>query len=117
MKRLAVFGVVVACGVVCAPAGAATTRLMVSGDEFSLFLSRQSVVRGPALVQFVNRGEDPHDLKLKRVGGKQQVAFPEISSRKLAERRVNLATGRYRFWCSLPGHANKGMRASLTVRR
>ena len=42
---------------------AAPSRLMVSGDEYSLVLSRQSVARGPALVQFVNRGEDSHDLQ------------------------------------------------------
>jgi hypothetical protein len=42
-------------------------RLMVQADEHSLVLSRQSMVRGPALLQVLNRGEDPHDLKLRRI--------------------------------------------------
>jgi hypothetical protein len=103
------------------PAGvgnaATPSRLMVSGDEYSLVLSRQSIARGPALVQFVNRGEDSHDLKMKRIEGGPELRFAEVGSNRLTERTVNLNSGRYRLWCSLPGHARKGMRATLSVRR
>ena len=52
----------------------APARLMVQADEYSLVLSRQSIVRGPALIQFMNRGEDPHDLKLRRTGGTHAIS-------------------------------------------
>lgn len=92
-------------------------RLMVQADEHSLVLSRQAMVRGPALIQVLNRGEDPHDLKLRRIGGARILSVPEIPAGGLAEAKVRLRTGRYRLWCSLPGHRALGMRANLRVRR
>ncbi len=97
----------------------APSRLMVSGDEFSLMLSRGTVKRGPAVIQFVNRGEDPHDLRLARIGASatRMVSAPETRPGGLVELETRLSTGRYRLWCSLPGHRERGMRATLTVRR
>jgi hypothetical protein len=95
----------------------APSRLMVQADEYSLVLSRQTLVRGPTLIQLVNRGEDPHDLRLKRIGGSRVVSLRETPSGGLLERQVRLVTGRYRLWCSLPGHAALGMRAQLRVHR
>lgn len=97
-------------------------RLMVSADEHSLMLSRQSIVSGPAVIQFLNRGEDPHDLRLRRIVGpgvsaRRTVSVAETPSGGLAERNVRLASGRYKLWCSLPGHEQLGMRAKLRVRR
>ena len=92
-------------------------RLMVLADEHSLILSRQSIARGPAVIQLMNRGEDPHDLKLRRIGGTRVAALPETRSGALSEAEVPLHTGRYRLWCSLPGHRALGMRATLRVRR
>jgi hypothetical protein len=94
----------------------APARLMVQADEYSLVLSRQSVVRGPAHVQFLNRGEDPHDLKLQRSGGTHAISVSETRPGGLAKANVSLRTGRYRLWCSLPGHRALGMRAKLRVR-
>jgi uncharacterized cupredoxin-like copper-binding protein len=95
----------------------APARLMVQADEYSLVLSRQSVVRGPALIQFMNRGEDPHDLKLRRTGGTHAISVSETRPGALAQANVSLRTGRYRLWCSLPDHRTRGMRAILRVRR
>jgi hypothetical protein len=94
------------------------SRLLVTGDEYSLVLSRLSVRHGPALIQFLNRGEDPHDLRLRRIGSvAHTVSVPEIRPGGLVELDVRLRTGRYRLWCSLPGHRELGMRALLRVRR
>jgi hypothetical protein len=92
-------------------------RLMAQADEYSLVLSRQSIVRGPTLIQFLNRGEDPHDLKLRRVGGSRVVSLPETRAGAITDADVRLRTGIYRLWCSLPGHRALGMRAKLRVRR
>lgn len=120
MRGLALLAMVVSVPAACMPAPAtarAPSRLMVSGDEYRLVLSRQRIARGPSLVQFVNRGEDAHDLKMRRIAGGPEIAFPKIASESLIEKRVNLnPPGRYRIWCSLSGHARLGMRATLTVR-
>ena len=113
--------VIVALAALMLPAAAAPgvarapARLMVQADEYSLVLSRQSIVRGPALIQLVNRGEDPHDLKLRRMGGLYAISISETRPGAIATARVRLRAGRYRLWCSLPGHRVRGMRAKLRV--
>ena len=104
---------------VAAPAGAAvpaSSPLQVAGHELRFGLSRLEVTRGAALVELVNFGEDDHDLRLRRVGGKRTYSLPVTrpGTRSLAELR--LRPGRYRLWCSLEGHRGLGMRATLRVR-
>lgn len=115
---VAVAVVVVVATSIAQPAAAANpSRLLVGGSEFNLVLSRQQLLRGPALIQFHNRGEDPHDLRMKRIGRGSEIAFPELPSGELIELETRLQIGRYRLWCSLPGHAERGMRAWLRVRQ
>ena len=110
-------GVMLALVVAQADTKRAPSRLMVSGDEWNLTLSRQRIRRGPALIQFLNRGEDPHDLRIRKIGRRASIDFPELRPGKLAQIKARLSVGRYRLWCSLPGHAKRGMRATLRVRR
>jgi hypothetical protein len=126
MRAAAAVLAVGACALgVSATAGAgqrAPSRLMVSAQEYSMMLSRQSIRSGPALIEFLNRGEDPHDLRLRRIasGGisaRRTFAIPETRSSGLAELEVRLPSGRYRLWCSIPGHRALGMRATLRVQR
>jgi plastocyanin len=98
-------------------ASAATpARLFVSSKEFSLVLSRQTVKPGTARIQLYNAGEDGHDLRLKRVGGTRTLSIRETAPGDVTELRTLLRAGRWKLWCSLPGHANAGMRATLVVR-
>jgi hypothetical protein len=94
-------------------------RLLVSGQEYSLVLSRRSVRSGPAVIQFLNRGQDPHDLRLRRIGRTTgyAAAAPETRPGKLVELDARLRPGRYRLWCSLPDHRKLGMRAVLSLKR
>jgi hypothetical protein len=96
---------------------AAPVRLGVSASEFHLILSRASVKAGPVIVQLQNRGEDVHDLRLRRIGGTRTYAFPLTSAGKNVTRTLKLLPGRYRLWCSVANHAQLGMRAVLRVRR
>ena len=104
-------------GVLAAPAeAAAPSRLLVESREFNLVLSRGSVKAGDAIVQLANRGEDPHDLRLRRIGGGRSTAIGETLPGEVAEWEGRLRRGRYRLWCSLEGHRALGMRAVLRVR-
>jgi uncharacterized cupredoxin-like copper-binding protein len=93
----------------------APSRIFVSAKEWSLILSRQTLRAGEARIQLHNAGEDAHDLRLRRVGGTRSLGLAETSPGKVAEIRAVLRPGRWRLWCSLPGHEAKGMRATLTV--
>jgi hypothetical protein len=103
-----------------ASAGAAPgpPRLLVTGREYDLTLSRATIDSGNAIVQFANDGEDPHDLRIKRVGvaGDGRGAG-ETAPGGLAQFRSKLRPGaRYVLWCSLANHRALGMVAHLHVR-
>jgi plastocyanin len=93
------------------------TRLQVTGREFGLVLSRLRLPAGPSIVQFVNRGEDDHDVKFRRVGGTYTYRVPVTRPGAYTNVRARFYRGTYRFWCSLPGHREAGMTATLTVYR
>jgi hypothetical protein len=114
MRRLIVAALVLAFAP--ASASAAPARLLVESREFNLVLSRGAVAPGHAIVQLVNRGEDPHDLRLKRVGGRGGGSIAETLPGELGEWEGRLRRGRYRLWCTLEGHRALGMRAVLRVR-
>lgn len=121
MRRIGAAGALaVAALAASAPAGAALAspaRVQVGADEFRFTLSRLQIKRGPAIVELVNRGEDDHDLRLRRIGGtkvwKLQLTHPGDRAQLLA----SFAAGTFRLWCSLPGHRQAGMRTTLRVVR
>jgi hypothetical protein len=104
-----------------AQAAAPPSRMLVTAREFSLVSSRQVLVVGRAIIQFHNAGEDPHDLALRRIRRGHLTGrafrFPETRSGELSQRTVKLRPGRWRLWCTLPGHKAAGMVAKLRVER
>jgi plastocyanin len=116
MRRLAVAALVVVAG--AGPANATApppARLQVAAKEFSLTLSRAKLKPGWAIVELANYGEDPHDLRLRRIGGTVTRTIAIVQAGDQRSLRVNLLPGRYRLWCSLPDHAARGMQAQLVV--
>lgn len=99
--------------------GRVPTRVGVRGAEFSLVLSRIRVAPGPAVVQFHNAGEDPHDLRMRRLDATHELGTGEVESGGVESFEVAWLRrrSRYRLWCSLPGHEEAGMRATLRVKR
>src|ERR1019366_4366701 len=113
---VAAFGVMNA-GASVRPAG----RMLVYAQEWSLWPSRTSLPAGRVIVQLWNRGQDAHDLRVKRLdrhgrmtgraeapGGAQSGAIGEASWR--------LAPGHYELYCSMPGHLRQGMHVKLLLR-
>jgi plastocyanin len=116
----AVGALVVAALVVAAPAGAvlaSPARLQVGATEFRFTLSRLQIKRGPAIVELVNRGQDDHDLRLRRIGGTKVWKLPRTKPGERAQLSASFAAGTFRLWCSLPGHRLAGMRTTLRVVR
>ncbi len=84
------------------------TRLQVTSREFGLVVSRLRLPAGPSIVQFVNRGEDDHDLKFRRIGGTHTWRITITRPGEYTNLRVRFYRGTYRFWCSLRGHREAG---------
>jgi plastocyanin len=98
-----------------ASATVAPARVQVSAQEFSYALSRRTVVAGPAIVELYNLGEDPHDLRMERLGGGRLWKTPLVFPGKYYDLNATLVPGRYRLWCSIANHRQLGMTAVLTV--
>ena len=106
--------VVVAFGLSWHPSPA---RLGVTATEFHLMLSRASVKAGVVEIELQNDGQDPHDLRVRRVGGSHTFNVPLVDPGKRRTVAIHVKPGSYRLWCSVADHRALGMQAVLRVRR
>jgi hypothetical protein len=91
-------------------------RVQVVAEEYSFALSRRTITSGRAVLELTNFGEDPHDLRLRRLArGAPMLKLREVEPGQQAELRARLAPGRFVLWCSLADHRARGMEARLTV--
>ena len=111
MKTLGIVAIAFALGYHPTPA-----RLGVSASEYHVVLSRPSVKAGVVEIELQNAGQDPHDLRVRRVGGTHTFSIPLTDPGKRRSISINVRPGRYRLWCSVVGHAALGMQAQLRVR-
>lgn len=87
-------------------------------SERSFALSRTKVNPGPAIIQYENTGMDPHDLKVQRKGDDEVLETGEKQPDEVGTLNLRLkADSKYLLWCSLDGHQESGMEASLRVRK
>jgi hypothetical protein len=98
-------------------AAGAGSHLQVTEVEYRLLLSRGVVKAGPVSLETIDRGMDPHDVRLRAVSSHGQIATPQLTPGQRWDRVVYLKPGVYRLWCTLPEHAKLGMRATLRVVR
>ncbi|MGB0871704.1 MAG: plastocyanin/azurin family copper-binding protein [Solirubrobacterales bacterium] len=96
---------------------AARSAIQVTGREFRISLSRRTVRPGKLRVEFVNFGEDDHDLAISRKGSAYTRTMREIRPRERDVMTMTVRRGTYVFWCTLPKHKALGMRSTLRVKR
>ena len=129
MRRLLV---TVACATACLAsgvAGAATrhprskppARMLVYAQEWTMYGSRSAVPAGRVIVQLWNRGQDAHDLRVRRLGAHGQMVgraqkVATTQSGAISSATWKLGKGRYELYCSLFLHLQRGMQTRLTVR-
>jgi plastocyanin len=92
-------------------------RVQVVAQEFGYALSRQTIKAGWAIIELRNRGQDAHDLRLRRVGGTRVYSLPVAQSGQTVDREFKLLPGTYRIYCGMANHRALGMQATLVVRR
>jgi plastocyanin len=90
------------------------------GGVKSYTLSRRTVRSGRLTVQLQNKGEDPHDMEMQKVGpgGEplgEPVEVPVTGPGEQKTQSVTVEPGTYRMWCNLREHAKEGMEATVTV--
>jgi plastocyanin len=84
-------------------------------EGFRFVLSRSSIPAGKTIIEFVNHGQDEHNLNAVESEGEVVGSLPNAPSNGHLSLTVDLKPGSYTLFCSLPGHAAKGMKATLTV--
>ena len=82
--------------------------------EFSIALQPESPKAGRNSFEVANEGKIPHDLEIE--GGGVEEKTPLIDPGKSAKLAADLKPGKYRFYCTVPGHAESGMDVDVTVR-
>lgn len=96
-----------------------TVGVRNGASEFSFTLSRTKVNPGPAIIQYQNTGEDPHDVKILSRGGDDELAIGVTEPGLTGSVNISrLKPGsKYDLWCSLEGHREAGMEATLKVKK
>jgi glucose/arabinose dehydrogenase len=97
---------------IAAGGSASATPVQVTAKDFRFVLSRKQVPPGPVRFTVRNDGFELHDLAV--AGAKTRL----LAHGKQATLEVRLPKpGRYRLFCTVPGHARLGMQATLVVGR
>jgi uncharacterized cupredoxin-like copper-binding protein len=102
-------------GIVAAPAlgahsHASAAAVTVTATEFKFKLSKLSVPHGTVVFTVANKGKISHDFKIN------SKKTPLIKPGKSAKLTVTFKAGRFKYLCTVPGHAALGMKGTLTVK-
>jgi hypothetical protein len=95
-------------------------RLTSSRHKLTLAKGRTTTL---LIVEAVNRGSDPHDVAIRRVGGRRLATTGVVAPGGHTRRfRVRLKPGRYVLYCTIAAgtplsHERLGMRDTLRVVR
>ena len=90
-------------------------EVQVSATEYHYTLSRTTVPAGRVIIQFVDNGQDEHNLNAQGSSGPPVATFATVTPKTVTRQTLELKPGSYTLFCSLSGHEAKGMKATLTV--
>ena len=95
-------------------APAAPKSVAVTEVEFKIQLPSTKLSPGNYTFDVANKGHIPHDLVFNGPGVSNEKT-PLISPGQTAKLTVNLKTGTYDVYCSVPGHKQAGMDVKVNV--
>ena len=88
----------------------------VAEKEFSIALSGGNTLKaGSYTFSVKNIGKIQHDLAIAG-GGQKEQKTPLLSAGQQKPLKVALKPGKYKFFCTVPGHEQAGMKVDVTVR-
>jgi len=79
----------------------------VKASEFKFALSTKTAKHGVITFKVTNKGHVEHDFK---IGGKKT---PMLKPGKSATLKVTLKKGKFKYLCTVPGHAVAGMKGTF----
>ncbi|WP_445151397.1 hypothetical protein [Baekduia sp. Peel2402] len=87
---------------------------------YTMLLSRTTLTAGSVVVQLINKGEDPHNLRIVRTSpsGGAPADLPEAAPQQQSSKSLTLSSGTYYLYCTLTtpvSHEAAGMHATLRV--
>jgi plastocyanin len=99
-----------------APAPAHVEVTAEDTAAFRFVLSRPSVPAGRVILEFVNHGQDEHNLNaIEPAEGSVAGSIPNTAPNAHPSLSVDLRRGSYTLFCSIADHEAKGMKATLVV--
>jgi hypothetical protein len=97
------------------PAEEAGQTVSVAEKEFSIALDGgNNLQAGRYTFAVDNVGKIEHDLEIEG-GGLKEAKTKLIAAGQSDELKANLKPGKYKFYCTVPGHEQAGMRVNVTV--
>jgi len=96
-------------------AGSAPSVVEVAAKEFAL--TPKDVMTQPGDVTLIvrNEGAIEHNLVVEGAGGRTLAHVPILEPGETQRIQASLPPGTYKLYCSLPGHQEAGMVATLRV--
>ncbi len=98
------------------PAVSAEPAVRLMAGEFFFRPKEVSAVPGEVTFTIQNGGAIEHDFVVENAGSKRLAEIPVIEPGQTLETTVTISLGVYTIYCSLPGHREAGMVATLSVR-
>jgi uncharacterized cupredoxin-like copper-binding protein len=114
MRKLALLAVIVGAGAVAvlpALAGTHAASVKVKMTEFAFAVSPKAVKKGVVTFRLENAGTLPHDFKINGKGSKVLDGGFTGSVKVTFKKK-----GKFRYLCTIPGHAEAGMKGTLVVK-
>jgi plastocyanin len=98
------------------PPPATLGHLQIVAREYTFTASRLTLAPGRTAIELNNQGEDPHDLRVERVDDPSvRFDFDLTKASNRTTRKLDLTTGEWKLYCTVPGHDELGMHARVTV--
>jgi uncharacterized cupredoxin-like copper-binding protein len=88
---------------------ATSTTVKVAASEFKFKLSTKTAHHGVVVFKVTNKGHVAHDFK---IAGKKT---PKLQPGKSTTLKVTLKKGKFKYLCTVPGHAAAGMTGTFTA--
>jgi plastocyanin len=98
-----------------ARATAAVTRVTVTETEYHLTFSRKTFSPGVYTFIALDKGKIAHSLAISGPGIRQKQLSGNVNPGGARPLTVTLRNGTYSIWCPVPGHAGRGMKATIKV--
>jgi uncharacterized cupredoxin-like copper-binding protein len=90
--------------------------IAVTETEYSIELPGDTTLgAGRSTFEVMNEGKIGHDLAVEGGGGKVPKT-PLIDPGKTAQLEADLKPGKYKLYCTVPGHEQLGMKTEVAVR-